>query len=923
MKKTKTVVTTFLILCIAANLPVSAFGQQVRLLQRALDPYGSPRPANKGRDVPLRTSIYFELGPPLGAKDDPLLAESVLISLQASGGDRIDVLRSGQRFAKGASGWLRPMRLTAGADLTAAATEGLAVYIEPGQPLRPATTYMVRVTARSQRGAELPKATGTWSFTTEAAPGVRPLKVSLDLGSPPVQWHGAFFSGVCNVVFCTRAATFGPTYHMMNEARKQHPRAWSLQRDIWMGTEEQSPWYDIILGRGLPNIVRERETRRIAAMEKHKDGMLLRVEDFFGHQQYGIPSGRPVGDDYHLGDEVLVADGVHDARAKVLAADSKASTVLIGPIAEPAGGWKIAYEAPLPVRENSDSPGLFPPGGCYLRKFRPHGTPCYYWGRLDKEWDIEHRRCGRRLLPNFCDAPGDLAVDGRNWTTAKDLVEWHEVAGTIAGHVIDRYGADAMDFTWSIFNEPDLGGLFWRSDWDELQRFYDYTSDAILRAFEDRGHDSNRVKIGGIELAAPFGPHLKLTELLAHFSPRATAKGALALNAAVADHRLDGKRSRRVEALCRAHGGKGSPCDFVSVHAYNRSETMIAKLFQAKKMALEIDSEYYRELGTCGHESCPEWNLPPDEAAADSYSGNGYFPSWCADVASRQLHRAAADPRYAFGETLISVWPPPVNFAGLDAISRILLCDDDGDGRSDRAVTVPTPIFHTLNLLSDLGDRYWVLPEQKVGGHMVTGFASRDPQGVVRVLLYSHHCEDMQSRSDAEFDVTLDLDRLGWDGPARVEEYRFDKNHNSYFRLCRELRQRNEGKIAARQPDPARMKSLLQTLDGQDAAAQRTALAEMEGLSLWTQPAACEVVAKLARSAKDASIREAAETIITHVFVPSSSRDCYSREEVEQVRKLAECRPTGSSVVPRQPGGALRLTARVAGNGLNFLVIRK
>ena len=32
-------------------------------------------------------------------------------------------------------------------------------------------------------------------------------------------------------------------------------------------------------------------------------------------------------------------------------------------------------------------PGLFPPGGCYLRKFNPVGTPCFYWGRLDKEWD--------------------------------------------------------------------------------------------------------------------------------------------------------------------------------------------------------------------------------------------------------------------------------------------------------------------------------------------------------------------------------------------------------------------------------------------------------------------------------------------------------------------------------------------------------
>ena len=47
----------------------------------------------------------------------------------------------------------------------------------------------------------------------------------------------------------------------------------------------------------------------------------------------------------------------------------------------------------------------------------------------------------------------------------------------------------------------------------------------------------------------------------------------------------------------------------------------------------------------------------------------------------------------------------------------------------------------------------------------------------------------------------------------------------------------------------------------------------------------------------------------------------YSRAEVEQIQALAECRATASASHPRAPDGRLRLTARVAGNGLNFLVI--
>ena len=135
----------------------------------------------------------------------------------------------------------------------------------------------------------------------------------------------------------------------MAEARKQHPRAWSYQRDFWpTGTEYQSRDRS---SRSLPNIVRERETRRIAAIEPREGGVVLRVEDVFGHEQYGIPAGRPVGEDYHPGDEVLIADGVHDARTKVLAADGAAGTVTVAPVATPPGGWKIAYEGPLPDRK--------------------------------------------------------------------------------------------------------------------------------------------------------------------------------------------------------------------------------------------------------------------------------------------------------------------------------------------------------------------------------------------------------------------------------------------------------------------------------------------------------------------------------------------------------------------------------------------
>jgi hypothetical protein len=759
----------FLIFAMQGAIGSHALGQALTLVQRAPDPHGSPRPARDAMNVPLGTSIYFELQMPNDAVANEPAANSIAVSLQEDHADAVVLLQQGGKFANGASGWARP------------SGKSEMVYIEPGTKLKPQTRYAVRVAAGIDKRTDV----GFWNFTTESAPAVHPTSYQLDLNTPPVQWHGQFFSGICDVIFCTRAGQYGPTMDLMDQARKEHPKAWSLQRGFWLtGFEDRPP--SGFFPSNLPNIVRERETRRISAMTQTKDAIVLHVEDFFGHEQYGIPGGRPVADDYHGGEQVLIADGVHDARAKVIATDSAVGTVTVSPFATPQDGWKIAYEGKLAAREDPDAPGLFPPGGCYLRKFDPTGTACYYWGRLDKEWDLAHR-AGRRVVVNFADAPGDLSRDGRSWTTVKDYAQLHEVARTIAGHIIDRYGKDAASFTWSIFNEPDLGGLFWRASWDELQTYYDYATDGILRAFEDRGYDSNKVLIGGLEEGAIFGTNFyKLREFLAHCSPKAQMAGALPRNAAVADHRLDGKRSRRAEELCRAHDGKGSPCDFISIHSYNRSEMMAAKLIRAKEIALEIDSDFYQRLWIDSHESCPDWMPPRDQAAGDSYLGDGYFPSWCADVAHRQLLRAAADPRFAYGETILTVWPPPDGFATLNAVTRVIHYRDD-DSKTERTATIPMPIFHMLNLLSDLGDHYWPLPEQTLGGHVIGGFASRDDNGVVRLLLFTHDAQDTQSRSDASFNIALDIASPGWSGAASMREYRIDRDHNSPYRLIQKL----------------------------------------------------------------------------------------------------------------------------------------
>ena len=733
----------------------------------------SPRPDVDEKHVPLLTSFHALIAST--EKDDLVLADSVSMSLKPEGGEAFYILSPGREFAEGYHG-----ELSRHSDRRHDRT--LVVYVDSNEKLEPETTYTVRVKARSMSGAVLDEDESIWSFTTESAPETHLIEYELDINDgPDVVWKGEFFNGMAKPSFATSTREGGRLkhYEMMAEAREEYPHAWNLMRDALLSgfAFQHDPF------KAPPNIVRERETRRITSIEETEEGVMLRVEDFFGHEQYGIESERPVSDDFHKGDEILIADGIQSARAHVISADDDSGTVVVTHFNDPPGQWQIEYPRPLPVEENPSSPGFFPPGGTYLRKFDPPGTPHYYWGRLHHEWDLLVKEFGFRVIPRFAYAPGDLSIDGRGGTTAKCLVQLHEVTRHITSHLIERYGEATLDWPWMILNEPDLMGLYWRiRDWEELQRFYDYTADAILRAFEDHGYDSDKVQVGGLELGAIAGLRLRLEDFLIHVSPNATGNGALDLNAAYADPRLDGKRSRRVEELCSANEGRGSPLDLLSIHSYNDSETAAAKLIRAKEIALEIDPEYFETLPVVSHETVPRWTRIPDPGAAEIYLGNGYFTTWGANFAGRQLQKAAEDARFSYGgEAPLMAWTRiRRNFSTLNDVVRIIQLED-------RDEIIPGPMFHFANLLSTMRDDFYVLQPKEFGGYSVGGFASTTDDDL-RVLLYSHNIWDKQSRSEVKFNIVLNIAGITGNS-AGIDQYRIDRSHNSYYEIAKKLRE--------------------------------------------------------------------------------------------------------------------------------------
>ena len=139
------------------------------------------------------------------------------------------------------------------------------------------------MSARSRDGAELSTHAGTWEFTTEAEPAEQPVEFTFSLDAPAVHWRGGFFTGICGTSFATNYHNRLPTFELMDAVRQTSPRAWSLQRDFWLTGFEHQPQF---LAPNLPNIVRERETRRIKAIDtlghiKAKEATPLLIQQLF------------------------------------------------------------------------------------------------------------------------------------------------------------------------------------------------------------------------------------------------------------------------------------------------------------------------------------------------------------------------------------------------------------------------------------------------------------------------------------------------------------------------------------------------------------------------------------------------------------------------------------------------------------------
>jgi len=143
------------------------------------------------------------------------------------------------------------------------------------------------------------------------------------------------------------------------------------------------------------------------------------------------------------------------------------------------------------------------------------GNPIYRWDIVDRIFDT-FKETGTKPLVELGFMPEALsvhpepyrhtfpqgAVNGiyTGWAyPPKDYGKWSELVFQFVRHLRARYGdGELKDWLWEVWNEPDIG--YWQGTPEEFFKLYDYSVDAVLRAWPE-------AKIGGPDSTGPASPH--------------------------------------------------------------------------------------------------------------------------------------------------------------------------------------------------------------------------------------------------------------------------------------------------------------------------------------------------------------------------------------------------------------------------------
>lgn len=403
------------------------------------------------------------------------------------------------------------------------------------------------------------------------------------------------------------------------------------------------------------------------------------------------------------------------------------------------------------------------------------GNPVYDWTIMDRIMDTYTER-GARPLVQIGFMPEALSTRPtpyrHHWKPGqpyeeiftgwayppKDYDKWAELVFQWVTHSINRYGRGEVEkWYWELWNEPDSG--YWRGTMEEYFKLYDYTADAVKRAWP-------QARIGGPHVTGPAGRRRGefLTAFLKHCSSGTNYKT----------------------------GGIGSPLDFIAFHAKGAPRVVdgrvrmdMGRQLRDISRGFEIVSffEPYRNLPVIIGESDPEGcaACSMQDYPENAYRNGTMYSSYTAASFAR---------KYALADGF------DVNFLG--AVSWSFEFEDQPwfNGYRDLATNgVNKPVLNVFRMFGMMegnrvgvsgGTGYDVLKvrDQSVRGEPdINALACKSDAGMT-VIVWNYHDDDITDVPAAPVTVHID----GVKGRrVLVHHYRIDQEHSNSYEVWKSM----------------------------------------------------------------------------------------------------------------------------------------
>jgi xylan 1,4-beta-xylosidase len=403
------------------------------------------------------------------------------------------------------------------------------------------------------------------------------------------------------------------------------------------------------------------------------------------------------------------------------------------------------------------------------------GKLVYSWTILDHIFDTFHAAGVRPIVEvgfmpealsahpepyrhNFPNTPIGSIYTG--WAyPPRDYAKWSELVFQFTRHLRERYGdAEVKTWLWEVWNEPDID--YWKGTREEYFKLYDFTADAVLRAFPE-------ARIGGPDSTGPGNPHA--TEFLRQFLEHCA-------------HQTN-----------YATGKIGSPLLFISFHPKGSPKWLgdhvqmgVARQLTAIKNGFQIVASFpeWRQtpilLGESDPEGCAACSA--QENPQNAYRNGELFASYTAEVMN-SIYALAGSERVNFLGAV--TWS--FEFEGQPYFAGFRELASNG---------LDKPVLNAFRMFGMLGDeRVKVTSSAALSSDAVVldGVRARPDINAVatrrdheiQVLIWNYHDDDLPAPAAP---IDLLIEGLPQDvKKALSEHFRIDALHSNSFTAWKEM----------------------------------------------------------------------------------------------------------------------------------------